>query len=374
MDPHDPFEARQLRALCAMALLSPILRLIPGQAAAVAGRAAWASPLVALPLLLGYVLLLEPLRAAFREGEALPELALRVLGPRAGRSVLLLLGVWLLLGTGLALRTDSERFLVTIYPRSNKAFFAVCLGILGTVAAMGRRRSLLRVARIVEPLLLAALLAIGLVSLKSLDLWELLPLTPADAPGLLRGSLPALDILSFGLLALCLFPVRQEPSPARLRKSLVWTTAMALLMTALGAAVQGRFGPGLSARLSAPFFALVRDLVFFRSLERLEALAVALWIFPDLLLIGMTLRAGQHCLRLALGWRPRPDESRRDLGEGRWLGWLCGAAATALGLVLAPGEEALQLWSARVLPLSTLTVCFLLVPGILAVGKIRKKL
>ena len=70
----DPFSARQLRSLVTAALLSPVLRLIPGSAAALAGRAAWAGPLAALPPLLLYGWALDRVRADLREGETLPVL------------------------------------------------------------------------------------------------------------------------------------------------------------------------------------------------------------------------------------------------------------------------------------------------------------
>ena len=41
----DPISDRQLRSLAATALLSPILRLVPGTAAELGGKAAWAGPL-----------------------------------------------------------------------------------------------------------------------------------------------------------------------------------------------------------------------------------------------------------------------------------------------------------------------------------------
>ena len=374
MGAHDPFEARQLRALCAMALLSPGLRLIPGQAAAAAGALAWLGPLLALPPLLGLFFLLDRLRRAYREGEALPELMLRVLGRRAGAMLLLALGLWLLLGAGLALRADSERLLVTIYPRAARGFFVWTLGIAGALAAMGPRKSLLRLGRMAEPFLLLTLLGVALAALKSVDLWELLPQELPDGPALLGAQLPALDILGFGLLALCLIPAATEEGSEGRRGGLRWLLGMVLLLTALGALIQGHFGAALSARLSAPFFALLRDLVFFRSLERLEALAVALWIFPDLLLVGLALQAAQRCLRLALGWQPEADEHRGDLSRGRWLGWLCCTLAAALGLLLAPEVETLSLWSGKLLPLGTLAVCYLLLPLGYLFGKIRKKL
>ena len=64
MKENDPFSGRQLRALAGTALLSPVLRLIPGTAAELGGKAALAGPLAALPLLLLYAALLSRLGRA----------------------------------------------------------------------------------------------------------------------------------------------------------------------------------------------------------------------------------------------------------------------------------------------------------------------
>lgn len=368
------FSERQLRSLCAIALLSPILRLIPGSAAPQAGRAAWAAPLAALPLLLLYAWLLGRLRRTMAEGETLPELALRALGDRVGRAALLLLSAWLLLYCGFTLRAGADRFLVTVYPRSPAAVFVVSMGLLALLAALGPLQSLVRVARMVEPVLLAVLLLILLAALRAADPTELLPLTVLDGGDLLRGSWPALDILSFGLAAFCFFRPAQTAAPGGFRRSALWLGAMTLLLTAVGAAVQGRFGAALSARLSAPFFTLVRNLIFFRSLERMEALVVGLWIFPDFLLTGLTLQAAQRCLRLACGFSLQPGERRLSLENGRWLIWLCGAIAVGLGLLLAPDPASLLFWSRRLIPILSLAVALVLIPGIFLVGKARKKL
>ena len=158
-----------------------------------------------------------------------------------------------------------------------------------------------------------------------------------------------------------------------LSRSALWLGGLALGLTAVGGAIQGRFGAALSARLTAPFFALVRNQVFFRSLERLEALVVALWIFPDFLLTGMTLQAAQLCLRTALGTPPTAGERRFSLQNGRWLIWLCGASAIALGLTLVPDPAALLLWSRRVIPAGSLLVSLVLLPGLLALCRRRQK-
>ena len=373
MNHSDSFPQRQLRSLCTAALLSPILRLIPGSAAPLAGRAAWAGPLAALPLLLAYGWLLGRVRGDMLPGEALPELCLRALGKPLGRLILLGLSAWLLLYGGFVLRSGAERFLVTVYPRATAPFFVVSMGLLGLLAALGPLQSLLRAARMAVPVLLGVLLLILLAALGSLDKTELLPLTLSDAGALLRGAFPALDLLAFGLAAFCFFRPGGEEAPGLFGRTALWIGEMALLLTAVGAAVQGRFGAALSARLSAPFFALVRNLVFFRSLERMEALVVGLWIVPDFLLTGLVLHGAQRCLRQAVGLPPKPGERRLELSGGRWLIGLCGAIVIGLGLLLGPDPASLQLWSRAIIPLLNLFAAAL-IPAIWLIGRLQKKL
>ena len=48
----ENYNARQLLSLGAVIALTPALRLFPARAAAIAGRAGWLAPLMALPLAL----------------------------------------------------------------------------------------------------------------------------------------------------------------------------------------------------------------------------------------------------------------------------------------------------------------------------------
>lgn len=348
--------------LLAAALLSPILRLIPGSAAALGGSSAWAGPLAALPPALLYAALLRRLRRFLSPGESFPELARRALGRRLGGLLLLLFAGWFLLYGGFVLRAGADRLQVTAYPRSGPAFFVLSMGLLTLIAALGPFRSLLRFARIGGPILLAVLLLILCKAVQSLDASELLPL---DGRGLLFSALPSLDLLAFFLSARFFFQRGEAGKGAPFLPCALGPGLFCLLLCALGAAIQGRFGPALSARLSAPFFALVRNLVFFRSLERMEALVVGLWILPDFLLGGLCLHGAQRCLRLALGHEPREGESRLAFSGGRGLIWLCGLLAMALGLTLGRDPAGLQYWSRTVIPLLNLCFSFLLLPAAL---------
>ena len=149
---------------------------------------------------------------------------------------------------------------------------------------------------------------------------------------------------------------------------------LVFFLTLLMLAVVGNFGAALVARLSQPFFTLVRNLVFFRSLERIEALVVCCWIFPDFLLVSLCLYAAQFCLRLALGRRPQNDRGQRlDGGQLRWLIPFCGLAAILVGLLLAPDVLSLRRLSERVIPGINLVLSFLTVPLLSLVEHWRRR-
>ena len=190
-----------------------------------------------------------------------------------------------------------------------------------------------------------------LFSLKQIDVENLLPLTAEDALPVLRGALPVGEVLLLGLYAPAFLLGGAEKRAGGFGALALWLTGLCLLLSALAAAVIGCFGTEITAKLTLPFFTLVRNLVFFRTLERLEALVVALWLFPDFLLASLALLASQHCLRLLAGFATAyQGEGLFTLSRGRWIIWLCGALAIALGLLLAPTDNALALWSERIIP------------------------
>ena len=124
---------RSAAALSTVALLAPALRLCPAGSAALAGRAAWLSALLALPPMLLYLLLLCRLMAQAREGEGLAELCLRLTGPLPGRLLLGLLAAWLLLYGAFVLRAGADRFVVTLFPRGSPTELALIMGLLKTL-------------------------------------------------------------------------------------------------------------------------------------------------------------------------------------------------------------------------------------------------
>lgn len=370
------FSRSQLIGLCSVILLSPALRLYPAGSANLAGQAAWLSAPAAIPLLLIYIYFICRFMDARQENEGLGELCLRCLGAKVGKAALLVFSAWLLLYGGFVLRSGADRLITTIYPYSAPHVFTIVMGLICLFGALGPVRSIVRVAKLVLPIVLGTLILILLFALFSIHPSNLLPITVYDFAPVVKGTLPIIDVILVVIYTVC-FVVGLTPKEKKsFRDYSVWMVLMSMLLMVLSIAVIGNFGAELTTRLTRPFFSLVRNLVFFHTLERVEALVVALWILPDFLLVSLLLISAQHCLCMVLGTKSVLYQGERlfEMKNGRWVIPVCAGISILCGLFIAPDPISLELWSVRLIPLINLAVALLLIPFIYIVGKARKKL
>ena len=358
----------QLAVTGLVLMLSPALRLFPSAAADAAGRSApFAALLAFFPAGL-YLFLAFRAGALRREGEDLCALIARALPGRAGRMALGVLCLWLLAYAGFVLRSGADRFIRAVYPNAPVAFFVLTMAAAALAAAYAPWRDAARTAKLVFPAVGGVLVLVLAASLGRLRAENLLPLRPDSASGLLAGVVPGLDVLLWTICvpAFALGEVKKGSlSFARLLAVLALGCA---LLALLSAAVIGSFGAPLAASLSWPFFSLVRSLVFLRSIERVEALVVALWVFPDFLIVSLFRRAARRAAALSFGRRAGA------LAEGRFALPLCAAAAAAFALLAAPDESALALLSHTVVPAVNLFFTLVFFPAVILAGRRRGRL
>ena len=375
MNTNYSFNRRQLLSLGTIIMLAPALRIFPAETAAIAGRATWLCPLAAAPLLIGYMHFLTKLMACRQEGENFQDMTLRALGDKAGKIALGLMSLWMLIYSGFVLRAGVDRLIITTYPNTSPNSFTLVMGFLALAAALGPPRSLVRTARMVRPIVLGVLLLLFVFACFSIEAKNLIPITKADVIPCLMGSAVSIDIISCSAVAMCLVLGAVRKQDGDFRHLCLWVTECLFLLSFLGIAIIGSFGAELSAKLTRPFFVLVKNMVFFRTVERVEALVVMLWLFPDFLLTSVFLWAGQYSLRLMLGFEAGYQGERCfDFSHGRWLIWLCTAAVTIFALRLAPDALSLELWSAYIIPAANLSFAFLFFPLIYIIGKEKKRL
>ena len=344
MRDENAFGENRLAALAFVIFLSPALRLFPSAAAAAAGRAAWLAAALCFIPAAGYLLFFCYLAGRRREGEGLCALLARAL-------------------PGRAVRSGADRFIVAVYPEAPAAFFVLTMAAAALAAAFSPYLAAARTAKLFLPLLVLVLALVLGASLAQMRAENLFPLYPKDLSGLPAGLLPGLDLLSWAVYAPAF--ALGEAAPRRLsRPRLLGALALGCAaLTLLGLTLVGCFGAPLAASLSWPFFSLVRNLVFFRSVERVEALVVALWVFPDFLIVSLFLRASHGALSLSLGRR------FSLLGEKRAALPLGAAAACVFALFAAPDAQSLSLLSQTVIPACNLFFAFVFFPAILLTGR-----
>ena len=363
------YNSRQLLSLGAVIALTPALRLFPSQAAQ-AGRAGWLSPLAALPLALAWAWGMSRFLEALEPGEQLPDLLLRLGGRAFGKAALALLAAWCLIYAAFILRSGADRLVGTVYPGASPLLFSQLMGFVALAGALSSPRTLARVGRMLLPLLFGVLGLLLFFAFYSAKAENLFPVGPEDLWPVLKRTPVPLDILAGSGTALCFLAGGLREKGPRFFPLALWSGGMCLLLTLISAGVMGSLGAPLTAQLARPFFVLVRTLVFFRSVERVEALVVMLWVFPDFLMAALFLWTGQYSLRLRCGYHPDAKlHPRLDMGEGRFLIWAFGAAAIVLSLFLAPEPETLERWSTLYIPAANLCFVFVFLPLIYIVGR-----
>ena len=371
---HEQYNTRQLLSLGAVIALTPALRLFPARAASLAGRAGWLAPLAALPLALVWARAMAFLLDTMQPGEQLPDLLLRLGGKAFGKAALALFTAWCLAYASFVLRSGADRLVGTVYPGASPVLFSQLMGLIALLAALSSPRSLARMGRMLLPLLYGVLGLLLVFALLSADFGNLYPLSPSDLLPVAETVPVPLDIVAGSGTALCFLAGGLKDHNPGFPALAKWSALLCAGLSLLSAAVIGTFGAALTAQLARPFFVLVRTLVFFRTVERVEALVVMLWIFPDFLMAALFFWAGQYALRLLCGFHPDTKQHPRlDFSEGRVLIWAFGAAAIILSLFLAPTPRQLERWSTVYIPAANLGFVFGYLPILYIVGKKTQK-
>ena len=369
------YNHRQLLYACAVMLLSPALRIIPARSAALAGRSAWLSGIAALPILLIYALFLCRFSEKIGSGEGAEALICRCLGEKPGKLVLLVTVLWFLVYCGFILRAGADRMISTVYNDASPGVFVLVMAALGLAAALSSERTILRSAKLMVPPVLGVLILVLAAAVPEIKSENLLPLNSFEVLYSFKGAVVTVDAAVLPMV-LTLFLADKKSSPdGQFTALALWLAGISVLLFVMELCIIGSFGAPLTAELRQPFFVLVRNLVLFGSLERIEALVVSLWVFSDFILVAVCLSAAQRVLRGLMGKRSGyAGERMLDMKNGRFLIWLCAVSAAVFALVFAPDSESMTLWSDTVIPIANLTFAFALLPIIYIVGKVRRKI
>lgn len=375
MQKNDTIISRyQMLSLGFLGLLSPMIRLLPQQVVEKSGPYAWLAVLLTtVPVALLFLLIFRFLKYAM-PNEGLGELFIRVLGKPLGKLAILLFTLWLLFYVAFAVRSAADRYITSAYNNTRPAVFILIMLGLCLVPLLGRFKNLGRTAESLLPLLALVLLLIFAFSFKEVDLTFLPPVTVSRLPTVLSGIPLVANVLSLAVY-MGFLEGRISQKKSRARIAFIWLLIMLAVAVLLCVITVGHFGSKLTAGLNYPFFLMIRNISVFNFLERLDAVVLGLWVITDFALVSTMLFIIFNNLCLVFGYDPATAEIQKCLclKKGRWLIWLCFALLIPVSLLIAPNAESLLWLSHYFVPMANNAFTFGLLPLIIIIGLLRKR-
>ena len=179
----------------------------------------------------------------------------------------------------------------------------------------------------------------------------------------------------FGIAAAVLFfgaftGGRTPPAPGRGRAAVWWCVRRCGRVTLRSAVAIGILGAELTAKLTHPFFTMLRNVSLFHAVERFGALVIGLWVLPDFVLVSMLLTLAVNCLRAACSRNGRLFAQKNPPA----LVLLCAAAAGAGALFLAQNAFETDALQASVVPVVNIVLLGAGTVGMYLIGRARGKI
>ena len=354
----DKVSSRQLGIMVFLSLLSPIVRLLPVSSLALAGRAAWLSPLPA-----GVAACLFALLTSMLAGKLKPQggdLLRCSLGRFWGGTFSAVFALWLVFYSGIVLRVSAERLVSVLYPEASPAIFIIATSVALLAPLTMGVRTLYRAGELALPLIMGCLIFVLVFSVKEIRLRYLLPVGLEDAGAAALGSLPVMEIFALWSYYLLLAPAVTDGERLG-RESVRWIALAALCALLLGLITIGSLSPELCAGFLSPALAVVRNISVFGTDARVDSVIVAIWVITDFALVASLLGIASRLLR---GLAPGKSKVLVPPAE-------CAAVA-AVAFLISPTAEGAARCSEKLAPLVNSALCGILLPLILIIGLIRK--
>lgn len=282
---------KQLLAVLFAGLLSPMLRVVPEQTAALAGAGGWIGPVLGMPIFILAVLVLGKTLRRLPGGGGLPQLYRFSFGRFLGRGLSLLTGLWLLVTAASALRYYGESFLSSIYPDTDIWLFLIGLMAVAWWACRQGLGAICRMGHIFFYALLALAGAVVILGLREVQVYHIWPVWLEGWGGLGKSAFPVVSLMGASLLILfCRGEISREKGG--LKRAAGWFMALAVVLSLLGLVIIGMFGWRTAVRLQMPFFSTAKEVNVLGVFERVEAVIAATWVFSDLALQTLLLWTG----------------------------------------------------------------------------------
>ena len=369
---NDKINRRQLIGMCFACVLSSLIHRIPGRVTEIAGSGAWLSVLIAAaPVSLLFAFVLSQLRGS-NSGKGLGQVIIDSFGNYVGKAILTLYTLWFIAVAAFTLRSGAERFMTTIYPGSTAPVFILTMLAACLPAALGRLKALARSSMLFRPVLLGTLLMVLLFALPDVDLTGIWQPAPGQELPILRAALDTVSPMS--ICVYLAFISDQSERGLKFYQFSTWFVLALALAELMTVTTVGILGVELTAKIHNPFFAMVRDITIFGTIEHVEAVLVTIWVFSDFVMVSLFLFMAAKNLRILFSIPEAAEKAKPfDMSHGRYLVLLCAAAAGCAAIFVAPQSVDMGIYTNVIIPAANLFMAYFLIPLTFLFYRLRRK-
>ena len=353
----DSITTRQMNTLLFVGLLSPVIRLFPAISVTTGGKSVWLSPIVALPVVLLFAAMMRKFMKNCGPEEALGDLIIKAIGSTAGRIVLTLLGLWLTFYTGFVVKSSAERLISSIYPNGQSGLFVVALIAVSSYMASGKLKSLGRMSEIFASVIGVILFIIIVAAALKVKPANLLPVTIKDVDNIIVGAIPIINIVGIGTYALFIKTGKENGGGNKTIISITFII-MAIILVTLGT-----MGEVLIGSLRHSFFVMLRDIELAGALERIEAVVIITWVITDLLFATVLFKI---CIEIWNAVNKKENKIKNII--------FSATISFLVAVFVINNAFSMHFISGILIPIINILVVYVVLPLLLVVGKISRKI
>lgn len=280
---------RQAAVMFSLALTAPILRIVPNYIATESQEGIWLVPLLAIIPAIILICALNSLINKYPD-KNFDEILEVILGSILGKIVAGLYMVWIFILTTMYLRFYGERFLSTILVGTPIEFIIVIMLAFLFWVVKSSLEAFARSTEILIHLFALIFLFTFLIVIPDIEWTNLYSITHHDLWYAGKSSYSLIGLFSY--ITVVFFFGKQINNKDKLKnygiKSILFVVFLSLLMII---STVGVFGMDIIQQFPFPFFIVLKNLMLFNSIERVESLFIAIWVVSDFVIIAMFLFA-----------------------------------------------------------------------------------
>lgn len=280
----DKISIRQLFFIFTIMVSSPATRLLPKYTAAKADQAGWLAPIVCIVPLIAVILIVDSLLKKYK-GQSMSDIILILFGRYLGILLLMMYLLWSIWLTVLYSRYYVERLTSSIYPNINMNVLLILTFIPIAYMLRSGFTVIARMGEILLPFIGAMLFLLSLFLVPLVRTDNVLPIYFNDIMPIIKASAAPMTVISY------LFPLfflsDKIVNLKSLRKFGYIATFVNISSLVLVIFISiGVLGSSVAQRTPMPVLSTVKQISLMDTIENIESIIVAIWIFADFTLIS----------------------------------------------------------------------------------------